>query len=176
MAESMISYRKLVNSELHTEYFSSFKHEQNWNRQWVNSNGSWSLQPRKHSRSWSPEKRIWISQYIKEQINNGGFALGAFDDDKIVGFICVNGTIIEACANLTMLFVDDGYKRNGIGRNLFERAKKEALLLGAKKLFISAIPSEETISFYFSVGCEDAKNIISNFVDTETDRYLEISL
>ena len=139
-------------------------------------NGYWVLQPTNNQRRWPSEKRLWISQYIKEQIHNGGFAFGAFQNEKMVGFVCVEGTIIDSYANLTMLFIDDDYKRKGIGRSLFEKAKKEALLIGARKLFVSSIPSEETISFYFSVGCKDAEIIIPDFVDTETDRYMEMDL
>ena len=64
----------------------------------------------------------------------------------------------------------------GIGKKLFQKAKVEALSYGAEKLFISAIPAEETIAFYFSVGCKDAGNVIPDFVDTEKDRYLETHL
>ena len=46
----------------------------------------------------------------------------------------------------------------------------------ADKLFISAIPSFETIAFYFNIGCGDAKEIISEYVDTDQDRYLEFVL
>lgn len=172
----MTEYRKITYEELHTDYFLSFRHEQSWDKQWVKTDNSWTLQSKNDFRSWSFEKRIWISQYIKEQITDGGFAIGAFENETLVGFVCVNGTIIDTYANLTMLFIDDNYKRKGIGRALFQRAKQEALLIGAKKLFISAIPSMQTISFYFSVGCKDAEKIISAFVDTDMDRYLEVSL
>jgi len=172
----MTIYRKITQNEIHMNYFASFKHNQQWNRQWVKQDNVWVLKQIEGSRSWPFEKRVWISQYLKEQIHNGGFTIGAFQDNQIIAFVCVDGKIIDDYANLTMLFVDDGFKRLGIGRKLFEIAKKEALLNGAKKIFISAIPSEETILFYFSVGCKDAERIILDFVDTEKDRYLEISL
>lgn len=75
-----------------------------------------------------------------------------------------------------MLFVDDRWKRNGVGRCLFCAICKHAGKMTADKLFISAIPAVETIAFYHSMGCEDAIEIIPEFVDTEQDRYLEYSL
>ena len=82
----------------------------------------------------------------------------------------------EKYANLSMLFVDDDWKRNGIGRSLFTEMCRCAKEMGADKLFISAIPSYETVAFYFNMGCSDAKNIIEDFVDTEEDRYMEYDL
>lgn len=79
-------------------------------------------------------------------------------------------------ANLTMLFVDDKWQRKGIGRLLFHEICIYARRLGAEKLFISAIPSIETISFYHSLGCTDADEVIPEYVDTEEDRYLEYLL
>ena len=172
----MITYRKITQNELDINYFVSFKHNQRWSRQWIKQDNVWMLKQIEGSRSWPFEKRAWISEYLKEQIQNGGFAIGAFQDDKIIAFVCVSGKIMDDYANLTMLFVDDDFKRLGIGRKLFEIAKKEALRSGAKKLFISAISSEETILFYFAVGCKDAEKVIFDFVDTDKDRYLEISL
>ena len=172
----MIQYRNIIYDELSPDYFADFKHEQKWDRQWVKSNTEWTLRTTEGHRSWSVEKRVWISKYIRDQISAGGFAIGAFQEEKPIGFICINGTIIDTYANLTMLFVDDNFKRQGIGRNLFQRAKEIATRMGAKKLFISAIPSEETISFYHSAGCKDTEKIVSDFIDTEADRYMEISL
>ncbi len=172
----MTVYRKITQNELHRNYFATFKHDQKWNRQWVKQGNVWMLEQIDGSRSWSFEKRTWISEYLKEQILSGGFTIGAFQGNKIIAFVCVNGKIIDNYANLTMLFVDDDFKRMGIGTELFQIARKEALLNGAKKLFISAIPSEETVSFYFSVGCKDTEKIILDFIDTEKDRYLETSL
>lgn len=172
----MIYYKKLQFDDLHSDCFVSFHHDQHWENQWVKLNGKWALISIKGSRSWSLEKRIWMSKYIREQIENGGFAIGAFHNKKIIGFIAVDGKIIDSYANLTLLFVDDSFHRNGIGKSLVKQACFESAMMGAKKLFISAIPSETTISFYFSVGCKDAETIIREFVDTENDRYLELNL
>ena len=46
----------------------------------------------------------------------------------------------------------------------------------ADKIFISAIPSVETVNFYFNIGCKDALEIIPEYVDTKQDRYMEFLL
>ena len=64
----------------------------------------------------------------------------------------------------------------GVGRKLFEHICVCAKGMGAEKLFISAIPSFDTIAFYFTMGCVDAREVIPEYVDTEEDRYLEFAL
>lgn len=144
-----------------------------------NRNGEWQIKPCSKIQGWSQEKRLWIPTYLQEQINNGGFVYGVFADDRLVGFCSVDGTILGTnarYANLTMLFVDDDYKRKGIGSALFERACHSARQIGADKLFGSAIPSVDTVAFYARTGCTDADEIIDDFVDTEKDGYMEKKL
>lgn len=64
----------------------------------------------------------------------------------------------------------------GIGASLFNEITKSAKENGAEKLFISAIPSKETVAFYFSQGCVDAAVVIEAFVDTKEDRYFEYTV
>ena len=114
---------------------------------------------------------------MSQQIHRGGVTVGAFYRTRLIGFCCVDGVLSGKSAkyaNLTMLFIDDAWKRNGIGKMLFQEACHHAKALGAEKMFISAIPSVETIAFYFKMGCCDTKEIIEAFVDSEDDRYLEI--
>ena len=75
-----------------------------------------------------------------------------------------------------MLFVDDGWQGHGIGQSLFSLIQPYARQLGAQKLFISAIPSVETVDFYFHRGCWDATEIIPSYIDSTEDRYLEYDL
>ena len=56
------------------------------------------------------------------------------------------------------------------------QAAAAAKELGATKLFIPAIPSEATVAFYFAMGCVDAQTIIPQFLDTDKDRLLELTL
>ena len=156
-----------------------FSHEQMITQKWIKNDGEWKLCDTSELREWSLEKRVWITEYMCQQINRGGTVLGTFYNNILVGFCCLDGILSGKSAkyaNLTMLFVDDNWKRNGIGKILFQEARRYAMALGAEKIFISAIPSAETIAFYFKMGCVDTKEIIEEFVDTENDRYLEYNL
>ena len=50
-----------------------------------------------------------------------------------------------------------------------QKTRNHATKLGAEKIFISAIPSTETIAFYLKMGCVDANEIVGAFVDSEKE-------
>jgi ribosomal protein S18 acetylase RimI-like enzyme len=183
--ENMINQsREFVIKQLHTSdifpgLLDTFAHSQKITKKWIKNREDWVLTDVSILREWSPEKRIWISEYMCQQINRGGTVLGAFYNNILVGFCCLDGILSGKSAkyaNLTMLFVDANWKRNGIVKILFQEARRHAIALGAEKIFISAIPSVETIAFYFKMDCIDAKEIVEEFVDTENDRCLEIQV
>lgn len=175
----MITYRKLTDADLAADTFIDFHHDQSWSRQWIKHENTWVLEDVCGNRQWNAEKRIWISEYLKQQIKNGGCAVAALFDTQIIAFACIDGKLrghLVCYSNLTMLFVDDRFQRLGIGKKLLESIKNEASRIGADRLFISAIPSEDTIAFYFAAGCKDAECTIPEFVDAENDRLLELHL
>ena len=175
----MIEVKDLTINDITPYMLLNFNHHQTITKKWINSNSKYELVEALDLREWDKEKRIWISEYLCQQIVRGGSTIAAFDGDVLVGFCCVDGYQLGKTAkyaNLTMLFVDDKWQRKGIGRKLFDKICMNAAKMGADKLFISAIASFETIAFYFDMGCEDAREIISEYIDTDQDRYLEYSL
>ena len=175
----MIEVKDLTTNDISPDMLLNFNHHQIITEKWVNRNKKWELVATSDLREWNTEKRIWISDYLRQQIERGGSVVAAFAGDILVGFCCVDGYLVEKTAkyaNMTMLFVDDKWKRKGVGRKLFEKICIYAKRMDADKLFISAIPSLDTIAFYFNMGCEDAREIISEDVDTDKDRYLEFAL
>jgi len=54
---------------------------------------------------------------------------------------------------LLFLHVSRARRDQGLGKRLFEMAKIVARQIGAKRLYISATPSEHTINFYLRLGC-----------------------
>lgn len=169
--------KQLNTADIAPGLLNDFAHCQKIMKKWVKREGAWELSDASIIREWSAEKRIWITEYMRQQIDRGGITVGAFNDGQLIGFCCVDGTVSgnsAKYANLSMLFVDDNWKRNGIGKLLFQEARKHAIKLGAEKMFISAIPSAETIAFYLKMGCVDAGEIVESFVDSEDDRYLEL--
>lgn len=165
--------------DISSDLLMNFNREQMITQKWVKKDGDWKIYDTSELREWNLEKRVWITEYMCQQINRGGTVLGAFYNNILVGFCCLDGVLLgqsSKYANLTMLFVDDNWKRKGVGKILFQEICRYAIVLGAEKIFISAIPSVETIEFYFKMNCTDATEIIEVFVDSENDRYLEYKL
>lgn len=174
-----IIIKSLSPSDIYPEMLDSFNHKQIISNKWTKKDGHYVLTQTYEVREWSRDKRIWISQYLYQQINRGGYVVGAFSDSKMIGFGSLDGILqgtSKKYANLSMLFVDDEWQHKGIGKSLFEQMCVFAKSMEADKIFISAIPSYETILFYFHMGCQDASYIVESFIDTENDRYLEYDL
>jgi GNAT superfamily N-acetyltransferase len=57
---------------------------------------------------------------------------------------------------LEFLHVSSAYRKRGLGARLFGMAKSIARERGAKRMYISATPSENTVNFYMRLGCEIA--------------------
>lgn len=171
-----VEIRSLANCEMHPELLATFQHHQHISEKWVNLHGQWERTISQEQREWDCEKRKWIVAYMGQQLARGGGVFGAFHGLELVGFCCVDGTLHGKYANLTMLFIHDNWQRKRIGKRLFSFACDHARGLGADKLFISAIPSTQTVAFYQSMGCTDAHEVVEEFVDSPADRYLECEL
>lgn len=174
-----IILRVLKPSDIHPQMLQAFHHKQVISSKWIKKEDRYELMDTYEVREWDSGKRVWITQYLWQQMHRGGFVVGAFCDNRMVGFASLDGVlkgIPEKYANLTMLFVDDEWRRQGIGKALFEQICLCAGKMKADKIFISAIPSFDTISFYLKLGCTDAQYVIESFVDTQQDRYLEYAL
>jgi len=173
-----MTVRRLHKNEIGTDFLKEFGHRQHITRQWIKCADNWLMEDCDLLREWQDEKRVWLAEYLSEQSEKGA-VFGAFDGAQLTGFCAVDNTLSGNTAkyvNLTLLFVDDARQREGIGRQLFNAACGYALEIGAEKLFISAVPSYETVAFYFALGCIDASEIIEEFIDTEEDRNMEFNL
>ena len=117
---------------------------------------------------------------LKETFEGGGYVNGAFDGERLIGFCSVNRDIFGDKYKyilLDQMFVSDGYRRMGIGKKFFFMAIEQARQWGVDKLYICAGSSEDTLVFYRSLGCVDAKEINQQlFEQDENDVHLEYDL
>jgi GNAT superfamily N-acetyltransferase len=120
----------------------------------------WELQ------GWPPGEIEPKIAMLRECYDRGGTFWGAFEDGHMVGVAALDATWIGRARDqlpLEFLHVSHAYRRRGLGRALFQRASDHARDLGARRLYISATPSENTIGFYRHLGC---------FVTPEVDPHL----
>ena len=81
---------------------------------------------------------------------------GAFDNERLVAVAILDSRFIgnpEDQLQLKFLHVSRSFRKQGLGSKLFELAKLAARQKGAKRLYISATRSENTVNFYMRLGC-----------------------
>jgi len=104
---------------------------------------------------WQPDDVEKTTPLLYECFDRGGTFNGAFEGDQLVG-VAVLDTIWRGPRNdllqLEFLHVSRDYRARGLGGRLFEQARATARERGARGLYISATPSENTIRFYRSRG------------------------
>jgi N-acetylglutamate synthase-like GNAT family acetyltransferase len=129
---------------------------------------------------WTPKE---IELHITDLYivyDGGGFLYGAFDGHKMAGIVALGANFIGSAKDqlqVTFLHVDVAYKSRGIGTKLMKRVIKNAIEQGAKKLYISATPSKNTIDFYLGLGCQLTTELIPKLFELEPeDIHLQLIL
>jgi GNAT superfamily N-acetyltransferase len=123
-------------------------------------NGALVLQPHHFdARGWPPGEAENYTPILIECFDRGGWFHGLFEGDAIVGVAVLDSKRIGKRGDrlqLQFLHVSNAYRKRGLGARLFEMARGIAHERGAKRMYISATPSENTIHFYMRLGCEIA--------------------
>ena len=114
------------------------------------------------AQGWPPGEAELYTPILLECFDRGGTFWGAFEDENLVGVAVLESKFIGSKSDmlqLKFLHVSRGQRRQGLGNKLFHLAVDHARSLGARKLYISATPSENTINFYMRLGCGLATEI-----------------
>lgn len=92
--------------------------------------------------------------FCLSHLDQGGVMLGAFRDDLLVGVDVVRPRLRVDMAQLVFLHVSRGFRRQGIAKRLMFEACKIAREAGARRLYVSSIPSSSAVAFYLAQGCK----------------------
>ncbi len=123
-------------------------------------NGALVLRPERHDLTgWPPGEAEKYTPILLESFDRGGWFYGAFDDAELVGAVVLDSKWITRKDQLQLKFlhVSRAYRKRGLGTELFELAKATARERGARRMYISATPSENTVNFYIRLGCAVAR-------------------
>jgi predicted N-acetyltransferase YhbS len=105
---------------------------------------------------WPPGEAELYTPILLDCFDRGGWFHGSFERGKLVGVVVLESKFIghrKDQLQLKFLHVSNSYRKQGLGAQLFELAKAKARERGARQLYISATPSENTINFYLRLGC-----------------------
>ena len=129
---------------------------------------------------WPPGEAEHYTPILIDCFDRGGTFWGAFEDEDLVGVAVLENKFIGSkkdMLQLKFLHVSRSQRKQGLGAKLFHQAIDHAKSLGAKRLYISATPSENTISFYMRLGCVLATEIDPELFALEPeDIHLEYAL
>jgi predicted N-acetyltransferase YhbS len=109
---------------------------------------------------------------LTDLFNRGGFIFGAFDNSNLTGIISLERKFIgrnKDELNLAGLWVGNQYRKMGVGKTLVELVKEKAIEIGAKKLYVSATPSRNTVNFYMNRGFELVAEINKELYELEPE-------
>jgi len=88
---------------------------------------------------------------------HSGVLFGALDGELLVGVAILRPRLQDGMAELSFLHLSRDYRRQGIGTRLLERVFALARELGARRIYVSATPTESAVGFYLNHGFRLAK-------------------
>lgn len=114
------------------------------------------LRPERYDmQGWPSGETDASTRLFYDCFDSGGWFCGLFDAGQIIGVVILESRFIGRNRDqlqLKFLHVSRDYRREGLGRRLFELARARARRLGARRMYVSSTPSENTVRFYMGVG------------------------
>lgn len=162
--------KELNLNDIDENLLDNFSRYQTIDRCWRKYDGKWVLKNNSCVEDWDNGKKQQVINGLYACKEQGGIVLGAFYNNKLIGFASIGATLFGECRQyleLTMMQISHGYRNKGIGKQLFLLTVEKAKEKGAKKLYISAHSSEESQAFYKAVGCIEAQEINVQIAEKE---------
>ena len=145
------------------------------------NDGKLVLKPKRYDMGgWPAGEPEHYTPILIDCFDHGGHFWGAFSGELLIGTVVLENRFIGRAKDtlqMKFLHISNHYRKRGLGKKLFFLATEKALELEAKKLYISATPSENTINFYLNLGCVLATEIDAELYALEPeDIHLEFDL
>jgi ribosomal protein S18 acetylase RimI-like enzyme len=157
-----IIYSRLDNDNFKEFSLDKFVRHQQVKECWRNIDGEWKLIHNEFTEEWTLKKCRAVAGNITSNLREGLEAFGAFDGDVLIAYITVGKKFFGSQKQYVELIefqVSEPYRRQGIGKQLFELVCGAARDMGAKKLYISAHSSKESQAAYRKLGCKLVEEI-----------------
>ena len=136
-------------------------------------NGELVLKPERFSlHGWPGDAAERSGPWLMEAFNREGFFKGAFVGSEIVGVVVLDSRLLGPERDmLQMMFLHVGKSRRktGLGKRLFNIAVNRAREMGAATMYISSMPSENTVNFYRHMGCRVAEHPVQELFEMEPE-------
>jgi ribosomal protein S18 acetylase RimI-like enzyme len=150
-AMTPVTYREL--ETIDAELFSTIDRSEVIDGRYTVVGGRLVLEPHYHVvTGWYPSEIVDHPAKIRHFISSGGSAFGAFAGSGLVGLAALDPSGVGGDASvmqLEPLHVSAGYRNRGIGKTLVADAARN---LGATLIYISSIPTRNSVDAYLRMG------------------------
>lgn len=131
------------------------------------------LKPEDHDvKGWPPGKPERDGPILIDCFDRGGTFYGAFENETLIGATVLESRFIgpeKDQLQLKFLHVSRRHRQSGLGCTLFNKAAARARELGARRLYVCATPSENTVRFYLRRGCRVTDRVDADLFELEPD-------
>ena len=101
----------------------------------------------------------------------GAFAYGAFDGERLIGAIELYPEKWTNRIRITELWIEEKYRKRGIGKQLMDKAKSRAKQRGARMLILETQSCNvNAIGFYLHEGFDLVGFLSCDYSDTDIER------
>lgn len=156
---SNTNIRELRKKEINVDLFNNFDRYQEVNQCWRKIDGEWILKDVSFTDNWEKQEYKELVKHLINTVETGGTVWGVFKGDKLKGFASIENHFFGSkneYLQLSSIHISNDVRGEGTGKKLFKEACEKARNIGAKKLYISAHSSKETMAFYSAMGCVEA--------------------
>lgn len=113
-------------------------------------------------RGWPPGEPEHYGPILLDCFEHGGTFYGGFDAGRLAGAAVLESRFIGRARDtlqLKFLHVGQDHRRAGLGGRLFDLVVGAARTRGARRLYVSATPSENSVGFYLRRGCRVTEEV-----------------
>ena len=163
-----IIFKDLEINDINPNLLEKINRFQRVERYYKKIDGNWVIKSTNYSVDWSDWKRKEILGTFVHALNNGGNVIGAYENEKLIGFAVLLGKKIginEDNIELKYMYVSLEYRHKGIGKRLFKLCIEKAIEKKVKKIRILVDDPEETQRFFIRLGFTDAKEEVKNGIE-----------
>jgi predicted N-acetyltransferase YhbS len=108
-------------------------------------------------------------EFCRGHMARKAIAFGGFDAETLIAIGILTPNIRPTMAQLAYLHVSRDYRRKGIGAAITSQLLERASVLGSKRIYVSAVPSESAVGFYKSFGFDLVAEPLSELYELEPD-------
>lgn len=91
--------------------------------------------------------------FCEPVVRRGACFLGAWDGDELLGVAVADPRFEESAGWLAFLHVSRPHRRRGAASALWRVAVEAVAASGARRMYVSAVPTGSAVGFYLSRGC-----------------------